>query len=71
MTAEVYVPEVVQPHVIRVWEDDKLVGRQDLIGLPIPEATRTHVPIPHAALVESIIQSLKWSVTNTRYPRTP
>lgn len=58
MTAEVYVPEVVQPHVIRVWEDDKLLGRQDLIGLPIPEATRTHVPIPHAAIVESIIQSL-------------
>ena len=31
----------------------ELVGRQDLVLLPTPEATDTHKPISHAALVQA------------------
>jgi hypothetical protein len=57
---EVQIPEVVHPAVRLMAHDhgDKLVGRQDLIGLPIPDATRTHVPVPHADVVSSLVQSL-------------
>jgi hypothetical protein len=35
-----------------------LIGRQDLPVLPTPEETETHKPIPHAALVGALIESL-------------
>lgn len=36
------------------------VGRQNLRELPTPEATPTHVPIPHATLVETLLESLSY-----------
>lgn len=38
----------------------QLIGRQDLLTLPTPEATATHHPIPHARLVETILESLAY-----------
>lgn len=35
-----------------------LIGRQDLLLLPTPEATETHKPIPHAALVGALVETL-------------
>lgn len=36
----------------------ELVGRQDLVLLETPEGTDTHKPIPHAALVRAVIETL-------------
>lgn len=36
----------------------ELVGRQDLLLLPTPEPSDTHKPIPHAALVQAVIETL-------------
>lgn len=36
------------------------IGRQDLPAIVTPEATETHRPIPHATLVESILESLAY-----------
>lgn len=50
------------------------VGRQDLRELPTPAATETHKPIPHAELVESIIESLSYrqlQVVRDEYAVTP
>lgn len=38
----------------------ELVGRQNLRELTTPEATDTHVPIPHHQLVESVVESLAY-----------
>lgn len=38
----------------------KLVGRQELLGLPIPEATETHLPIPHSQIVEAVLEALAY-----------
>jgi hypothetical protein len=35
-----------------------LVGRQELLSLPTPEATATHKPIPHATFVAAVIETL-------------
>jgi hypothetical protein len=51
-------PAVVAPQVTLLHSRSQLVGRQDLLGLPIPEATRTHVPVPHAETVAALVQSL-------------
>jgi len=51
-------PQIVEPQVTLLHARSELVGRQELRGLPVPEATRTHVPIPHADVVEALIQSL-------------
>ena len=34
------------------------LGRQDLRELPVPEATTTHRPIPHADIVAALIETL-------------
>ena len=38
----------------------KRIGRQDLPAIITPEATDTHKPIPHATLVEGILESLAY-----------
>ena len=41
-----------------------LLGRQDLLLLPTPEPTETHKPIPHAALVGALIETLGFRQLN-------
>jgi uncharacterized protein DUF932 len=36
----------------------ELIGRQELRNLQTPEPTATHVPIPHARIVEALIETL-------------
>lgn len=36
------------------------IGRQELPGLPVPDSTETHKPIPHHRLVEALIESLAY-----------
>ena len=36
------------------------IGRQDLPTIVTPDATNTHRPIPHAVLVEGILESLAY-----------
>jgi hypothetical protein len=38
----------------------RLIGRQDLQTLATPEPTDTHVPVPHATLIETILESLAY-----------
>lgn len=52
----------------------ELVGRQDLVLLPTPAATATHRPIPHAALVQAVIETLgfrKLAVVQDQYAVSP
>jgi hypothetical protein len=52
----------------------ELVGRQDLVLLPTPEATETHRPISHAALVGAVIETLgfrKLGVVEDQYAVSP
>ncbi len=52
----------------------ELIGRQDLRELETPAPTETHKPIPHAELVESIIESLSYRqlrVVRDEYAVTP
>jgi hypothetical protein len=50
------------------------LGRQDLPALVTPEATETHKPVPHAQIVEGLVQSLGYrrlSVVRDEYAVTP
>lgn len=38
----------------------KKFGRQDLLALPTPDGTDTHRPVPHATLVQGIIEALTY-----------
>jgi hypothetical protein len=52
----------------------ELVGRQDLVLLPTPDATQSHRPIPHAALVGAVIETLgfrKLAVVEDQYAVSP
>ena len=52
----------------------ELVGRQDLLLLPTPEASETHKPIAHAALVQTVIETLgfrKLNVVQDQYAISP
>lgn len=52
----------------------QLLGRQDLPLLPVPEATLTHKPVPHAAVAEALIESLglrRYQVVADEYAVTP
>jgi hypothetical protein len=67
-------PQIVAPQVTLLHSRSELVGRQDLLGLPVPEPTRTHVPIPHAAVVQALVESLGYrniEVVNDEYAVTP
>jgi hypothetical protein len=51
-----------------------LLGRQDLLLLPTPEATETHKPIPHAALVGALVETLgfrRLGVVQDQYAVSP
>ena len=50
------------------------LGRQDLLALPTPAATATHVPIPHAKFVGTLVETLgyrKLEVVADQYAVTP
>lgn len=50
--------------------DTRKISREELAGIPAPEATATHQPVPHINIVESIIESLglrKLSVVRDEY----
>lgn len=42
----------------------QLLGRQDLRALATPDPTSTHQPVPHATIVESLIQTLAYRHLN-------
>src|SRR5579872_7075847 len=67
--------EVPRPvEVLLTGNNTNRIGRQELVGLPVPEATRTHVPIPHANVVERLIETLAFrhiSVVKDEYALTP
>lgn len=52
----------------------QLIGRQDLLTLPAPEPTPTHKPVPHAEIIQTLIESL-WlrhlRVVDDQYAVTP
>lgn len=43
---------------LMVAPDNEKIGRQDLRELPTPEPTRTHYPVPHAEVVETLVETL-------------
>src|ERR1044071_8079538 len=50
------------------------VDREFLKTLPLPEATRTHQPIPHIEIVEALIEALSFrhiNVVRDEYAVTP
>lgn len=52
----------------------ELVGRQDLLLLPTPDPTDTHKPIPHADLVQAVIETLgfrRLTVVQDQYAVSP
>lgn len=52
----------------------QLVGRQDLLALPTPEPTDTWKPVPHAKVVEAVVESLgfrRLAVVADEYAVTP
>lgn len=52
----------------------ELLGRQDLVLLPTPVATETHKPIPHAMLVQAVVETLgfrKLNVVQDQYAVSP
>jgi hypothetical protein len=36
----------------------QLIGRQDLLALPTPDPTDTHKPVPHAKVIEALVETL-------------
>jgi hypothetical protein len=52
----------------------QLIGRQDLRVLPTPAPTETHKPVPHATIVQALIESLgfrRFTVVEDQYAVTP
>ncbi|MEO8036278.1 MAG: DUF932 domain-containing protein [Acidobacteriota bacterium] len=52
----------------------QLIGRQDLLALPTPDPTDTHKPIPHAALVGALVETLGFrhlAVVEDQYAISP
>lgn len=50
------------------------LGRQDLLALTTPEATNTHKPVPHADVIQALIESLgfrRLQVIRDEYAVTP
>jgi hypothetical protein len=53
--------------------DTEKIGREALQGIPVPEATRTHQPIPHHEIVKALIETLSFrqiSVVRDEYAVT-
>lgn len=71
----VHIPEVSPPPPpgLLAMHDARYIGRQDLRGLPTPEGTRTHRPIPHAEVIGALIETLGFrhlNVVNDAYAIT-
>lgn len=52
----------------------QMMDRQALMALPIPEATRTHQPVPHHQIIEALVQTLGFrhiNVVGEEYAATP
>ena len=46
------------------------IGRMELAQIPVPEATRTHRPVPHHEIVEALVETLSFrhiGVVNEEY----
>jgi hypothetical protein len=47
------------------------IGRTELAQIPVPEATRTHRPVPHHEIVEALVEALSFrhiGVVKEEYP---
>ncbi len=72
-----HIPEVLpRPPIpgLLVHVGAEMMTRQNLLDVSTPEGTDTHKPIPHAELVETIIQTLGYrslQVTRDQYALTP
>src|SRR5690348_15710200 len=52
----------------------QIMTREDLVALPIPDATRTHVPIAHHKICEALVETLGFrhiKVVREEYAATP
>ena len=50
------------------------IGRTELAQIPVPEATRTHRPVPHHEIVEALVETLSFrhiGVVNEEYALSP
>ena len=50
------------------------LGRTELAQIPVPQATRTHRPVPHHELVEALVETLSFrhiGVVNEEYAVSP
>ena len=50
------------------------IGRTELVQIPVPEATRTHRPVPHHEIVEALVETLSFrhiGVVNEEYAVSP
>jgi hypothetical protein len=46
------------------------MGRTELAQIPVPQATRTHRPVPHHQIVEALVETLSFrhiGVVNDEY----
>lgn len=69
---EILMPEVVPGLIAHCGAE--YLGRQDLLALPTPDPTATHVPVSHASFVETLIQTLGFrnlDVVEDQYAVTP
>jgi len=51
-----------------------IIGRTELAQIPVPEATRTHRPVPHHEIVEALVETLSFrhiGVVNEEYAVSP
>ncbi len=70
---EVHIPEVVPMKGLMAHCGAELMTRQNLLDIQTPEGTATHRPIPHAQIVETLIQTLGYrniEVTRDQYALT-
>jgi hypothetical protein len=73
MTVEVLPPEKPVPGLLAHCGAE-LLSRQDLLVLPTPEGSATHRPIPHAEVVQALIETLGYrrlTVLQDQYAVTP
>ena len=50
------------------------IGRTELAQIAVPEATRTHRPVPHHEIVEALVETLSFrhiGVVNEEYAVSP
>jgi hypothetical protein len=67
------MPDAIIPGLV-AHKGAEYIGRQDLLAIPTPEPTATHLPIPHATFVETLIETLGFrnlEVVADQYAVTP